>query len=63
MKPAVRQTYDVVLSDGDDASCSITFVLTEEGLIVDLYGPTGLHVATYGQTAQEWAERMTEDGQ
>lgn len=35
---------------------SVNFILTDEGLIIDVYDNRGEPVATMGKTAIEWAE-------
>ena len=35
---------------------SINFVITDEGLIMDVYDHRGEPIATAGMTADEWAE-------
>lgn len=37
---------------------SVNFVLTDEGLVIDVFDRNGEHVATEGATADEWAEQV-----
>lgn len=56
----VKAFYPVMLDDDENNEAHIQFHLTYEGIIVDVFDHNGELVATFANTAQEFADRLTQ---